>query len=118
MALPGNESQAEAIIIDGFAMVKTIPPNSKKTFEECFKEDILPKVQVYSSKYGRKNIVFDTMLLMRLTKCVGSQSTTQSKGLYDPVPCQFSMLSLAVTRCLPSVERGRSQHGNHTSCVR
>ena len=76
MALPENESQAEAIIIDGFAMVKNIPPNSKKTFEEYFKEDILPKVQVYSRKYGRIDIVLDTILWMSLTKCVRSQSTT------------------------------------------
>ena len=78
VALPEHEPQTDAIIIDGSAMVNTLPPSSKKTFEEYFNEDILPKMQVYSRKYERTDIVFDTY---RESSLKNETRTNRGKGI-------------------------------------
>ena len=51
--------EAEAIIIDGSAMVNSLMPRISKTFDEYAKLEVIPKIQTYSSKYTRTDIVFD-----------------------------------------------------------
>lgn len=50
---------AQAIIIDGSALVNALPPRTKKTFDAYASEDVLPKVEQYANKYGRADVIFD-----------------------------------------------------------
>ncbi|KAJ8399900.1 hypothetical protein AAFF_G00406300 [Aldrovandia affinis] len=56
---PEAEPDADTIIIDGAALVNSLPPRSSKTFEEYAMLDVLPTIQAYSTKYKRTDIVFD-----------------------------------------------------------
>ena len=56
---PEAEPYADTIIIDGAALVNSLPPRSSKTFEEYAMLDVLPTIQAYSTKYKRTDIVFD-----------------------------------------------------------
>lgn len=53
------ETEADTIIIDGAALVNSLPPRSSKTFEEYTMLDVLPTIHAYSTKYMRTDIVFD-----------------------------------------------------------
>ena len=57
--LPDNEPQVDVIIIDGSALVNSLPPGSSKTFEEYATLDVIPTIRAYSIKYERTDIVFD-----------------------------------------------------------
>ena len=59
VTIPNSEPQADAIFIDGAALVNTSPPGKSKTFDEYARENILPKVELYSRKYKRSDILFD-----------------------------------------------------------
>ena len=59
VTIPNSEPQADAIIIDGSAMVNTSPPEKSKTFDEYASENLLPKIEFYFRKYKRTDIVFD-----------------------------------------------------------
>ena len=56
-----NEPQADAIIIDGSALVDVLPPRTSKMFEDYATLDVLPTilVQAYSIEYERRYIIFD-----------------------------------------------------------
>ena len=56
---PETEPDADTIIIDGAALVHSLPPWISKTFEEYAMFDVLPTIQAYSTKYNRTDIVFD-----------------------------------------------------------
>ncbi|KAJ8410237.1 hypothetical protein AAFF_G00202180 [Aldrovandia affinis] len=56
---PEAEPDTDTIIIDGAALVNSLPPRSSKTFEEYAMLDVLPTIQAYSTKYKRTDIVFD-----------------------------------------------------------
>ena len=56
---PETEPDADTIIIDGAALVYSLPPRISKTFEEYAMFDVLPTIQAYSTKYNRTDIVFD-----------------------------------------------------------
>ena len=56
---PETEPDADTIIIDGAALVHSLPPRISKTFEEYAMFDVLPTIQAYSTKYNRTDIVFD-----------------------------------------------------------
>jgi hypothetical protein len=56
--IPDKEPEADAIIIDGSALVNTLPPQSSKTFEDYAMLDVLPTIYPYSSKYPRTDIVY------------------------------------------------------------
>ena len=56
---PETEPDADTIIIDGAALVHSLPPRNSKTFEEYAMFDVLPTIQAYSTKYNRTDIVFD-----------------------------------------------------------
>lgn len=56
---PEAEPDTDTIIIDGAALVNSLPPRSSKTFEEYAMLDVLPRIQAYSTKYKRTDIVFD-----------------------------------------------------------
>ena len=51
--------EAEAIIIDGSAMVNSLMPRISNTFDEYAELEVIPKIQTYSSKYTRTDIVLD-----------------------------------------------------------
>lgn len=57
--LPDTQPEADAIIIDGSAMVYSIKPNNCKTFDDYAEEDILPKIKSYCTKYKRVDIIHD-----------------------------------------------------------
>ena len=59
LALPESEPVADAIIIDGSALVNSLCPRTSNTFEEYAVLDVLPSIQRYSTKYQRTDIVFD-----------------------------------------------------------
>ena len=59
---PDTVPEDSAVIIDGSALVNTIPPHKSRTFEEYATLDVFPKVQSYSSSYDRTDIVFDVYL--------------------------------------------------------
>ncbi len=75
---PDTEPEAEAIIIDGSALVNSLAPRTSKTFEEYAVSDFLPTVNAYSSKYKRTDIVFDIYLESSL------KSETSQRGSRDP----------------------------------
>ena len=56
---PEGQPDADTIIIDGAALVNSLPQRSSKTFEEYALFDVLPTIQAYSTKYKRTDIVFD-----------------------------------------------------------
>lgn len=57
--IPNIEPEADTIIIDGYALVNTLPPCTAKTFEEYATLNVFPSIQIYSSKYKQTAIVFD-----------------------------------------------------------
>ena len=57
--MSNTKPEADAIIIDGSALVNSQPPGRSKTFDDNSNEDILPRVRSYSTKYQRIDIVFD-----------------------------------------------------------
>ncbi|KAJ8351997.1 hypothetical protein SKAU_G00234730 [Synaphobranchus kaupii] len=59
VTLPDTEPKADGIIIDGSALINSLPPRTSKTFDEYAALDVLPTIQVYSSKYKRTDILFD-----------------------------------------------------------
>ncbi|KAJ8364285.1 hypothetical protein SKAU_G00131160 [Synaphobranchus kaupii] len=59
VTLPDTEPKTDGIIIDGSALINSLPPRTSKTFDEYAALDVLPTIQVYSSKYKRTDIVFD-----------------------------------------------------------
>lgn len=59
VTIPENEPDANTVIIDGAALIHSLPPRISKTFEEYAKFDVLPTIRAYSTKYKRTDIVFD-----------------------------------------------------------
>ena len=56
---PDKQSEYNAIIIDGSSLVYSLSANTSKNFEEYAVQDVVPKIQMYSSKYERTDIIFD-----------------------------------------------------------
>ncbi len=54
-----TEPEADVLIIDGSALINGIPPRTSKTFENYAREDILPRVAFYCSKFQRIDVIFD-----------------------------------------------------------
>ena len=50
--------EGEVIIVDGSAMVNTIPPRTSNTFEDYARDDIIPKFKLYGATYKRVDLVF------------------------------------------------------------
>ena len=63
---PDTKPNATAIVIDGSALVNSLPPRTSKTFGEYAMLDVLPKVQAFCSTYNRTDIVFDVYLTTSL----------------------------------------------------
>ena len=59
VTLPDSEPKADTIIIDGSALINSLPPRSPKTFNDYAKEDILPKVESFGTKFKRVDVIFD-----------------------------------------------------------
>ena len=57
--IPHTEPEANTIIIDGSALMKSLPPRSSRMFEDYAVLDVLPTIQICSTKYKRTDIVFD-----------------------------------------------------------
>ena len=47
------------IIIDGSALVHSLPPRKSKTFEQYAVDEVVPKIKSYATKYERTDIVFN-----------------------------------------------------------
>jgi len=60
VTLPDAEPATDAIIIDGSALVNTLPPRTSKTFAEYSEMEFISKVDTCARKYHRTDIVFDT----------------------------------------------------------
>ena len=54
-----TEPEVDTIIIDGSALVNSLPPRNSRTFEEYAVLDVRPTIQGYLTKYRRTDIVFD-----------------------------------------------------------
>ena len=59
VTIPNNESQANAMIVDGSALVNSLPPRSSKTFEDYAVSVVLPAIKSFSIKYKSTDIVLD-----------------------------------------------------------
>ena len=59
VTLPETKPESDILIVDGAALVNNLAPRTPKTFEEYAREDILPKVEYYSTKHKRTDIIFD-----------------------------------------------------------
>ena len=59
VTLPETKPESDVLIVDGAALVNIVAPRTPKTFEEYARKDILPKVEYYSTKYKRTDIIFD-----------------------------------------------------------
>ena len=57
--IPDMEPEADGIVIDGSALVNSLPPRTSKTFEDYAALDVLPTIQAYSTEYKQMDIVFD-----------------------------------------------------------
>jgi hypothetical protein len=57
--LNGKQPYAEVVIIDGSALVNFIHQKIPKTFKDYATLSFVPKVQSYSSKYKRIDLIFD-----------------------------------------------------------
>ena len=51
--------EASAIIVDGSALINTLPPRASKSFEEYATKDVIPTVEAFASIYRRTDITFD-----------------------------------------------------------
>ena len=60
------EPDADAIIIDGSALVHSLPPSTSETFDDYARLDFLPRIEAYSAKYNRTDVVFDVYLTSSL----------------------------------------------------
>jgi len=60
VTLPDAEPVTDAIIIDGSALVSTLPPRTSKTFAEYAEMEFISKVDACARKYHRTDIVLDT----------------------------------------------------------
>ena len=60
VTLPDTEPVTDAIIIDGSALVNTLPPRKSKTFAEYAENEFIPRIKASANKYLRTDVVFDT----------------------------------------------------------
>ena len=60
VTLPDAEPVTVAIIIDGSALVNTLPSRTSKTFAEYAEMEFISKVDTCARKYHRTDIVFVT----------------------------------------------------------
>lgn len=69
-------ANGDAIIIDGSALVNALPPRTctSKTFSDYAREDIIPKIERYNSKYKGVDIIVDVYRISSL------KAETMSKG--------------------------------------
>ena len=86
MELPDKEPEANVLVIDGSALVNSLPPRNANTFGEYAKLDVGPIIQMYSSKYLRIDIVFDVYWSSSLKaearskRGIGSRRRVTDKG--------------------------------------
>ena len=57
------EPEANTIIVDGSAFVKSMHPRTSITFDDYARVNVLPTVQAFSTKYKRTDIVFDVFAI-------------------------------------------------------
>ena len=75
VVLPDKEPETEAIIVDGSAMLNSLPPRKSTTFDEYASVTIIPHVHALADKYKRTDIVFDIYLPSSL-----KSETRQKRG--------------------------------------
>ena len=83
--MPNTEPEADALILDGSALVNSQSPRMSKTFDDYANEDILPRVTSYSTKYQRGDIVFDMYKESSLkVEARSKRAKGYEEGLHQP----------------------------------
>ena len=59
VTLPNTEPTADVIVVDGSALVNAVQPRNSKTFAEYAERDFIPKINSFTLKHHRIDIVFD-----------------------------------------------------------
>ena len=59
VTLPETKPESDVLIVDGAALGNTVAQRTPNTFEEYARKDTLPKVEYYSTKHKRTDIIFD-----------------------------------------------------------
>ena len=57
--MPDSKPNAEAIIIDGAALINQKSPGAARLFDDYATDVILPVIETYTRKYQRTDLVFD-----------------------------------------------------------
>ena len=60
VTLPDAEPITDALIIDGSALVNTLPPRKSRTFAECAGQEFMPRIKASANNYLRTDLIFDT----------------------------------------------------------
>ena len=97
VAIPDKQPGGNTIIIDGSALIQSLPPYTSKSFDEYAREDITQKVESYFTKKRRVDIVFDAYISVSLI-LIQSQCTT---SLPTPPNAQARVAFAAPLYCLP-----------------
>ena len=78
---PDTEPEADAIIIDGSALMNSLSPCISNTFDDYARVDVLPTIQAISAKYKRADIVFDVYLPSALSLIQEQSKERESQGV-------------------------------------
>ena len=90
-----SRPETSAIIIDGSALINTLPPCASKTFEEYAAKDVIPLVEAFAAIYRRIDIVFDVYIAnslkaeTRSKRGQGASRRVTDKGKLPPVCRRF-----------------------------
>ena len=95
IATEDTRPEASAIIVDGSALINTLPPRASKTFEEYATKDVIPTVEAFTSIFRLTVNVFDVYRHISLkaetrSKCgQGARRRVTDKGRLPPVLHRF-----------------------------
>ena len=51
VTMPDTEPEADIAIIDSTAFCNILPTRASKTFDDCIRQDLIPKVEFYGNKF-------------------------------------------------------------------
>ena len=95
IATTDTRPEASAIIVDGSALINTLPPRASKTFEEYATKDVIPSVESFAAIFRRTDIVFDVCRANilkaenRPKRGQGARRRVTDKGKLPLVWCSF-----------------------------
>ena len=100
IATTDTRPEASAIIVDGSALINTLPPRASKMFEEYATKDVIPSVEAFAAIYRRTDIVFDVYIANSLKaetwskRGQGARCRVTDKGKLPPVWRSFLTIRL------------------------